>query len=92
MRLGYITGDLYIKINGSVEQPLKCSFTSLCQGPVIHIVEKEIDWGMTPLLQDVAKEVVISNESLIVAKYTTNMVKTSSFSFKFEYKNIIIDF
>ena len=78
LRLGYITGDLFIKINGSVEQPLKSNFTCLCQGPVIHIAEKDIDWGLTPLLQDVGKDIILSNESLIAAKYTTNMAEKNS--------------
>lgn len=74
-QLGNIQGDLLIKINGSVESPLRCTFLCLCQGPVVNIIDKELNWGLTPLLQDVVKEISITNESLIPAKYTANLVK-----------------
>jgi hypothetical protein len=72
--LGDIQGDLFIKINGSVDQPLKCNFTCLSQGPVVQIYPKDIDWGFTTVLQDSVREMVFANESLIEAKFNTSMV------------------
>ncbi len=72
--LGDIEGDLNIKINGSVEEPLKIHFTCLSQGPVVQIYPKDIDWGHTTVLNDSSREIVLSNESLIEAKFMTSMV------------------
>jgi hypothetical protein len=67
-----------VKINGSTEAPLECSFSCLSQGPVTQISQKEIDWGLTPLLQDSTREINITNESLIIANYSARMVKTKN--------------
>jgi hypothetical protein len=84
MTLGDLNDDLLIKINGSVEEPLRCNFVSLSQGPVVQILPKDIDWGLTTVLQKSYRELLISNESLIEAKYSTSMVTlflSSSLSF-----------
>lgn len=75
LQLGDIEGDLLIKINGSVDQPLRCHFTCLSQGPVVQIYPKDIDWGFTSVLHDSVREVVMANESLIEAKFSTSMVR-----------------
>ena len=72
--LGDIEGDLCIKINGSVEESLKVNFTCLSQGPVVQIYPREIDWGQTMVLNDSAREITFSNESLIEAKFSIYMV------------------
>jgi hypothetical protein len=74
LQLGDIEGDLLIRINGSVDQPLKCSFNCLSQGPVVQIYPKDIDWGFTTVLQDSSRDVVLANESLIEAKFNSNLV------------------
>ncbi len=74
MQLGDLEEDLIIKINGSVEEPLKCQYKCLSQGPVVQIYPKDIDWGLTTVLQKSSREIIVSNESLIEAKFFTHMV------------------
>jgi hypothetical protein len=76
MRLGELDGELLIQIRGSVEEPLKCRFTCLSQGPVVQISPTSIDWGLTAVLKDSPRVVLLSNESLIDAKFTTYTVRT----------------
>ena len=78
VHLGDIQADLLIKINGSVESPLKCDFICISQGPVCQILPKEIDWGMTTVLQKSSRDINISNESLIEAKFKVYMSKKNS--------------
>lgn len=78
VQLGDIAAELYIKINGSVESPLKCQFICFSQGPVVQIQPKNIDWGLTTVLVDSTREITISNESLIEAKFLALMSKRNS--------------
>ncbi|CAF0787663.1 unnamed protein product [Brachionus calyciflorus] len=78
LQLGDIQSDLLIKINGSVEQPIKCNFICISQGPVCQILPKELDWGLTTVLQDSPRDITISNESLIEAKFKAYMGKRNS--------------
>jgi hydrocephalus-inducing protein len=45
------------------------------EGPVVHVMPLELDWGTIPVLQAKPKKILLSNESLIPAKFTANMVK-----------------
>jgi hydrocephalus-inducing protein len=82
LQLNDIEGDLLIKINGSVDTPLKCHYVCLSQGPVVQIHPKEIDWGLTTVLQKSSREILLSNESLIEANFTTFMVGKTFFSIR----------
>ena len=77
LKLDDIEGDLFVKINGSVEPLLKCHFVCLSQGPVVQISHKDIDWGLTSVLSDSSREVTITNESLIEAKFKAYPVSRS---------------
>ena len=44
------------------------------EGPVVHIMPDELDWGVVPVLQDKPKKILLSNESLIPARFTAHMV------------------
>ena len=74
LQLNDIEGDLLIKINGSVDPPLKCHYVCLSQGPVVQIYPKDIDWGLTTVLQKSSREIILSNESLIQANFSAIMV------------------
>lgn len=78
VQLGDITSNLMIKINGSVEAPIRCTFMCFSQGPVVQIHPKTVDWGLTTVLTDSSRELTISNESLIEAKFTSSMSKRNS--------------
>lgn len=78
MQLGDISSELQVKINGSVEPCLKCNFICFSQGPVVQIYPKYIDWGLTTVLNDSARDITISNESLIEAKFSASMSKRNS--------------
>lgn len=78
LQLEDIEGYLFIKINGSVEPLIKCRFTCLSQGPVVQITPRDIDWGMTTVLHDSVREITVTNESLIEAKFKAWMSKRNS--------------
>ena len=44
------------------------------EGPVIHVVPAHVDYGTIPVLTDISKIVQLSNESLIPAQFSCNMV------------------
>lgn len=78
VQLGDIACDLLIGINGSVEPPLRCNFICFSQGPVVQIYPKNIDWGLTTVLLDSSREITLSNESLIEARFSSIMTKRNS--------------
>ena len=45
------------------------------EGPVVHIEEKQIDFGTIPVLTDSSYELQLANESLIPADFYCEMVK-----------------
>ena len=44
------------------------------EGPVVHASTLDIDFGAIPVLEDVTKEINLSNESLIPAEFYCDMV------------------
>ena len=42
---------------------------------MVHIMPLELDWGTVPVLMDKPKKILLSNESLIPAKFTAHMVR-----------------
>ena len=48
--------------------------TCIGEGPVVHMTPSKLDWGTIPVLFDSPQSIVLSNESLIPAKYTAHMV------------------
>lgn len=57
------------------------------EGPVVHITPNELDWGVVPVLTNVPKVITLSNESLIPARFTANMVSTSWYPY-FGYTSV----
>jgi len=55
-----------------VVQPVQ--ITCIGEGPVVHITPTILDWEHVPVLVDVPKTLKLSNESLIPAHFTTNLV------------------
>ena len=68
-----IEAFLLIQINGSVEPLLKCRVSCLSQGPVVQITPRDLDWGATTLLQESAREICVTNESLIGARFRVSV-------------------
>ena len=44
------------------------------EGPVVHITPLSIDWKHIPVLVDVPQTLKLSNESLIPAHFTADLV------------------
>lgn len=44
----------------------------------MHITPSDLDWGVVPVLTSIPKVITLSNESLIPARFTANMVGTTS--------------
>ena len=44
------------------------------EGPVVHVLPLELDWGVVPVLHNKPKTILLSNESLIPARFTAHMV------------------
>lgn len=49
------------------------------EGPVVHVMPQDLDWGVVPVLQDKPKKILLSNESLIPARFTAHMVNKCCF-------------
>ena len=41
---------------------------------MVHVVPNDLDWGQIPVLNDISKTIRLSNESLIAARFTTQLV------------------
>jgi hypothetical protein len=54
------------------------------EGPVVHMMPLELDWGTVPVLQDKPKKILLSNESLIPARFTAHMVKQITIMLNFD--------
>ncbi|XP_052230840.1 hydrocephalus-inducing protein-like isoform X4 [Dreissena polymorpha] len=67
-----------IAIFGSPDPPLSVHVACIGEGPVVHVMPLELDWGTVPVLQDKCKKILLSNESLIPAKFTAHMVRPKS--------------
>ena len=48
--------------------------TCIGEGPVVQMTPSKLDWGTIPVLLDSPQSIILSNESLIPAKYTAHMV------------------
>lgn len=71
----------YILIHGNSEPPIQVEVHCFGEGPVVHVTPLEIDWGNIPVLADIDRSLLLSNESLIPAHFTCSMVRPkSSFS------------
>jgi hydrocephalus-inducing protein len=55
-----------------------CHIACIGEGPVVHISPQSLDWGIIPVLTDKPMTLVLSNESLIPAKFTAHMVRPKS--------------
>lgn len=44
----------------------------------MHITPSDLDWGVVPVLTSIPKVITLSNESLIPARFTANMVGKTS--------------
>ncbi|PIK52781.1 putative hydrocephalus-inducing protein-like [Apostichopus japonicus] len=65
-------------IFGSIQPPLQVQLMCVGEGPVVHVDPVELDWGQTPVLSDLSKSVVLSNESLIPAPFICAMMRPKS--------------
>lgn len=56
----------------------------------MHITPSDLDWGVVPVLTSIPKVITLSNESLIPARFTANMVGTTSKQNKWSsiFKNV----
>ncbi|CAH1779299.1 unnamed protein product [Owenia fusiformis] len=68
----------YFGIFGSSEAPLPVHLSCIGEGPVVHVMPLNLDWGQIPVLTEVSKTLLLSNESLIPAKFTSHMVRPNS--------------
>ncbi|ESO91099.1 hypothetical protein LOTGIDRAFT_122343, partial [Lottia gigantea] len=68
----------YINIFGSTELPLPIHLTCIGEGPVVHVQPDIVDWGLIPVLTPTDRYVMLTNESLIPAKFEAYMMKPKS--------------
>ncbi|CAH8527146.1 unnamed protein product [Schistosoma turkestanicum] len=76
--LGPITSELCFKICGINENPLKIPIKCMGEGPVLHVDQTKLEWGLIPVLQPINKTLRISNESCIDANYTAKMLRNDT--------------
>ncbi|XP_074644164.1 hydrocephalus-inducing protein homolog [Tubulanus polymorphus] len=68
----------HVQIFGSPEPPMAVHISCIGEGPVVHITPENLDWGVIPVLADTPQTIVLSNESLIAAKFTAHMLRPYS--------------
>ncbi|XP_070194710.1 hydrocephalus-inducing protein homolog isoform X4 [Littorina saxatilis] len=68
----------FIAIFGSTDPPLHVHVACIGEGPVVHMCPEKLDWATIPVLVDSPQTIVLSNESLIPAKFTAHMVRPNS--------------
>ncbi|XP_055892829.1 hydrocephalus-inducing protein homolog isoform X5 [Biomphalaria glabrata] len=68
----------YIRIFGSPNPPMIVHVICVGEGPVVHVDPMQIDWGDTPVLVDVTRTILLSNESFIPASFTAHMVRPNT--------------
>lgn len=68
----------YMAIFGSQDPPLHVHISCIGEGPVVHMTPQKLDWGTIPVLTDMPEKIVLSNESLIPAKFTANMLRPNT--------------
>lgn len=68
----------YFSIFGSPDPPLGVHISCIGEGPVVHITPSDLDWGVVPVLTSIPMVITLSNESLIPARFTANMVRPRS--------------
>ena len=56
------------------------TITFVGEGPVVHLDPLKMDWGVVPVLKDMPRVLVLSNESLIPARFETKLVGCSLLS------------
>lgn len=52
--------------------------TCVGEGPVVHLMPLSMDWGVIPVLTDMPRLLRLSNESLIPAKFSVEMLRSKS--------------
>jgi len=67
-----------------VVQPVQ--IVCIGEGPVVHITPDTIDWQHIPVLTDTPKTLKLSNESLIPAHFTANLVLLAVFDCHSSYR------
>ncbi|KAK3085440.1 hypothetical protein FSP39_003318 [Pinctada imbricata] len=68
----------HFAIFGSQDPPLPVHISCIGEGPVVHITPGQLDWGIVPVLTSIPQTITLSNESLIPARFTANMVRPRS--------------
>ncbi|XP_019628796.1 PREDICTED: hydrocephalus-inducing protein homolog [Branchiostoma belcheri] len=69
---------VYIHIFGSQDPPMQVHVCCVGEGPVVHVAPTELDWGDIQVLTDVHRTVQLSNESLIPAPFSAQMMRPGS--------------
>ncbi|XP_078527074.1 hydrocephalus-inducing protein homolog isoform X2 [Lissotriton helveticus] len=77
-----VTGELNIKAHiavfGQKEPLLEVCMMCTGEGPVVHISPEEVDFGGVPVLTDVSRTLLLSNQSCIPARFLAKMVRSRS--------------
>ncbi|XP_069510876.1 hydrocephalus-inducing protein homolog [Ambystoma mexicanum] len=77
-----VTGELDIKariaIFGRKEPSLEVRLQCIGEGPVVHVSPDEMDFGGIPVLTDVSRTLILSNQSFIPARFLAKMVRSRS--------------
>ncbi|XP_069073573.1 hydrocephalus-inducing protein homolog [Pleurodeles waltl] len=77
-----VTGELDIKAHiavfGQKEPLLEVRMMCTGEGPVVHVTPEEMNFGGIPVLTDVSRTLLLSNQSYIPARFIAKMVRSRS--------------
>ncbi|XP_041376326.1 hydrocephalus-inducing protein-like isoform X3 [Gigantopelta aegis] len=69
---------IYIDMFGWPPRSKPINVTFIGEGPVVHLDPKKMDWGVMPVLTDIPRKLVLSNESVIPARFESKLLRANS--------------
>ncbi len=71
---GEIITTALIDILGGTDPQLEVAICCIGEGPVINVRPDSLEWGICPVLSDITKTIMLSNESIIPAEFECTLV------------------
>ncbi|XP_029009061.1 hydrocephalus-inducing protein homolog isoform X2 [Betta splendens] len=76
--VGMLNHTLSIAVFGSMQSPLEVALSCIGQGPVVLIQSPQLNFGKIPVLTDITRTLLLSNQSPIPAHFTACMINRRS--------------
>nr|XP_029134421.1 hydrocephalus-inducing protein homolog [Labrus bergylta] len=71
--VGRLHHTLRIAVFGSIQPPLVVPLSCIGQGPIVHVQNPQLNFGIIPVLTDITRALHLSNQSPIPAHFTARV-------------------